>query len=262
MKGLKSVYLILVLLFLYAPIAVMILFSFNADGGRSAFTGFTLEWYAELFAQRTMESRDLIQSMLNSLEVAAVSSVLATVIGTYAALVITRLAPFPRAVTMNVTTIPMLNAEIVTGIGMMMLFTFVGLPLGRWALYIAHTAFNVPYVTLSVLPRLRQLNRSTYEAALDLGAKPSRAFRQVVFPELVPGIVAGALMAFTLSLDDFIISYFTTGPSFPTLSVTINTMTKRAVPLTVNALSTLMFVVAFVLLLVINLKKKPQTAEN
>lgn len=256
-KSLKRVYLGLILLFLYAPIAVLIVFSFNAGKSRANMTGFSLQWYKELF-----ESETLLTSLWNTLLIAVMAAVIATIIGTYAALVISKMKPFTKSATMSVVNIPIINAEIVTGISLMMLFVFVSIPLGFTTLLIAHVAFNVPYVVLSVMPKIRQLNPSTYEAALDLGASHAMAFRKIVLPDIMPGVVSGMLMAFTLSLDDFIISYFTTGPGFPTLSVTINTMTKKSVPLTVNALSTLMFVVVFCLMLAINLKKPVQKEER
>lgn len=247
----RNLYLGLTLLFLYAPIAVLIVFSFNADANRSVFTGFSLKWYEKLF-----ESDALIQSLVNSLIVAVLSSIIATIIGTYGALIIGKMKAKYRNMTINIINIPMINAEIVTGLSLMMLFVFLSIPLGFGTLLIAHVMFNVPYVIMSVLPKVKQLNNSTYEAALDLGATPGYAFRKVVLPDLMPGVISGLLMSFTMSLDDFIISYFTTGPGFPTLSVTINSMTKKKVPLSVNALSALMFVIVFVVLLIANLPKK------
>ncbi len=250
MKAMKKVYLGLVLLFMYAPIAVLIVFSFNSEQNRSKMEGFSLEWYVELF-----KSEQLLTSLRNTLIIAVLASVIATIIGTYAALVISKMKPFTKSTTMSIVNIPIINAEIVTGISLMMLFVFLSIPLGFTTLLIAHVAFNVPYVVLSVMPKIRQLNRSTYEAALDLGASHNMAFRKVVLPDILPGVISGLLLSFTMSLDDFIISYFTTGPGFPTLSVTINTMTKKSVPLSVNALSTLMFVVVFAIMLFVNLKK-------
>lgn len=257
MKAMKRVYLGLVLLFLYAPIAVLIVFSFNEGKNRSEMTGFSLQWYQELF-----ESESLLTSLGNTLIIAVMSAVIATIIGTYAALIISKMKPFAKSTTMSIVNIPIVNAEIVTGVSLMMLFVFLSIPLGFTTLLIAHVTFNVPYVVLSVMPKIRQLNRSTYEAALDLGASHVMAFRKVVLPDIMPGVISGLLLSFTLSLDDFIISYFTTGPGFPTLSVTINTMTKKSVPLTVNALSTLMFVVVFCLMLAINLKKPAKKNER
>lgn len=250
-RVLRNVYLSLILLFLYAPIALVILFSFNAGSDRGRMSGFSLQWYEKLF----QNDNGLLESLGNTLLVAVAAALIATVIGTYAALILTKMTPLGKRVTMITNNIPMLNAEIVTGISLMMLFTFLSIPLGFGSLLIAHVAFNVPYVTLSVLPRVRNLNTSTYEAALDLGATPVRAFTKVTLPEIMPGVISGALMAFTLSLDDVIISYFTSGSEFITLSVKINAMTKRTVPLTVNALSALMFVAVFVLLLLINFRK-------
>ena len=249
-RSLKGVYMGLILLFLYAPIAVLVVFSFNAGKSRAKMTGFSLQWYRELFHSET-----LLTSLRNTLIVAVLAALIATVIGTYAALVISKMKPLTRSATMSIVNIPIINAEIVMGISLMLLFVFVSVPLGFTTLLLAHIAFNVPYVVLSVMPKIRQLNPSTYEAALDLGASPALAFRKIILPDIMPGVVSGMLMAFTLSLDDFIISYFTTGPGFPTLSVTINTMTKKTVPLTVNALSTLMFVIVFAVMLAINLKK-------
>ncbi len=257
MKAMKRVYLGLVLLFLYAPIAVLIVFSFNAGQNRSEMTGFSLQWYKELF-----ESETLLTSLGNTLLIAVMASVIATIIGTYAALVISKMKPFAKSTTMSIVNIPIINAEIVTGISLMMLFVFLSIPLGFTTLLIAHVAFNVPYVVLSVMPKIRQLNRSTYEAALDLGASHIMAFRKVVLPDIMPGVISGLLLSFTMSLDDFIISYFTTGPGFPTLSVTINTMTKKSVPLTVNALSTLMFVVVFAIMLFINVRKPAKKGDR
>ena len=251
MKVLKKIYMGLILLFLYAPIGALIVFSFNESRSRSHMTGFTFKWYLQLFTKE----ETLLLSLRNTIIIAVLSAVIATIIGTYAALAISKMRPWAASTTMSLVNIPNINAEIVTGLSLMMLFVSISMPLGFGTLLLAHVAFNVPYVVLSVMPRVKGLNKSIYEAALDLGASPLRAFMKVVLPELLPGVVSGMLLAFTLSLDDFIISYFTTGPGFPTLSVTINTMTKKTVPLTVNALSTLMFIVVFVIMLAINIRK-------
>jgi spermidine/putrescine transport system permease protein len=245
----KILYIAVIMIFLYAPIVVMILYSFNAGATRAKFTGISLVHYAELADQS-----ELLNALKNTLIVALIASVIATLIGTYAAFVIARLSPFRKNVVLKTLNIPMLNADIVTGISLMLFFVFVSIPLGFFTLLIAHVMFNVPYVTMSVLPKIRQLNKSTYEAALDLGASPALAFRKVVFPEILPGIISGALLAFTLSLDDFIISYFTSGSDFMTLSVCINSMTKKTIPLAVNALSTILFVVVFVILVIVNFR--------
>lgn len=247
----RNLYFALILIFLYAPIALVIVFSFNSGDSRAIFEGFSFQWYEKLF----QNDNGLLDALSNTLIVAVLSSIIATVIGTYAAIIICKMTPLGKRVTMIVNNIPMLNAEIVVGISLMMLFAFISVPLGFGSLLLAHISFNIPYVVLSVMPRVRNLNTSTYEAALDLGASPLRAFTQVTLPEIMPGVISGLLMAFTLSLDDVIISYFTAGSEFLTLSVKINAMTKRAVPLTVNALSALMFVAVFVLLLLINFRK-------
>jgi spermidine/putrescine transport system permease protein len=252
----KILYIGLIMLFLYAPIAVMILFSFNAGISRAKFTGFSMQHYANMAADNMM-----LTALKNTLIIALIASAIATLIGTYAAFVIARLSPFRKSLVLKTLNIPMLNADIVTGISLLLFFVFISIPLGFFSLLIAHVMFNVPYVTMSVLPKIRQLNKSTYEAALDLGASPALAFRKVVLPEIMPGVVSGALMAFTLSLDDFIISYFTSGTDFMTLSVYINSMTKKSIPLSVNALSTLLFIVVFVILVVINLRPTARKAK-
>ncbi len=243
----KIIYVILVMVFLYAPIAMLILFSFNSGATRAVFSGVSLIHYRELADQA-----ELLGALRNTLIVASIASVVSTLLGTYAAFVIARLSPFKKNVVLKSLNIPMLNADIVTGISLMLFFVFISIPLGFFTLLIAHVMFNVPYVTMSVLPKIRQLNKSTYEAALDLGASPALAFRKVVLPEILPGVISGALLAFTLSLDDFIISYFTSGSDFMTLSVCINSMTKRSIPLAVNALSTILFIAVFLILVVVN----------
>ena len=256
----KIIYVALIMIFLYAPIVVLILFSFNSGNTRAVFSGFSLVHYKELGDQA-----DLLSALRNTLIVALIASVISTLIGTYAAFVISKLSPFKKSAVLKTLNIPMLNADIVTGISLLLFFVFISIPLGFVTLLIAHVMFNVPYVTMSVLPKIRQLNKSTYEAALDLGASPALAFRKVIFPEILPGVISGALLAFTLSLDDFIISYFTSGSDFMTLSVCINSMTKKTIPLAVNALSTLLFIGVFVILLFVNfrpaMKKKKAGAQ-
>lgn len=203
----------------------------------------------------------MLIALRNTLLVAFCASVIATVLGTYIAFIIAKMSPVNKSISMKLLNIPMLNAEIITGVSLMFFFVFLSFSLGFTTLLIAHVIFDVPYVVLSILPRLRQMNKSVYEAALDLGATPAFAFRRVILPDVLPGILSGALLAFTMSFDDFIISYYTSGPGFVTLSVYINTMTKRAVPLTVNALSTFIFVMVFILLLITNLRNKKTTKE-
>lgn len=255
MKIASKVYTFLVFLFLYAPILVMILFSFNSSSSTSVFTGFSLDWYKAL-----AEDEATLRSLYNTIILAVCSSVIATVLGTAAAVGIDKFKKGPvRAGVMATTNIPMTNPEIVTGISMMLLFVFVGklvsddAVLGFGTMLIAHVTFNLPYVILNVLPKLRQTDRNLSEAAQDLGCKPVTAFFKVVLPSIMPGIITGMIMAFTLSLDDFIISYFTSGPGFQTLPIAIFSMTKKRVKPDMYALSALIFVSILVLLILYNI---------
>jgi len=249
-KPFQKLYMALVFIFLYAPIIVLIVFSFNETTSRGIFTGFSLKWYKMLF-----QDDYILSALQNTLLIAVLSSIIATILGTMAALGIHNMKPVSKALVMNITNIPVVNADIVTGISLMLVFIFVGIQLGPVTMLIAHITFNTPYVILSVLPKLRQLNRSTYEAALDLGASPRRAFWTVVLPELMPGIITGFLLSFTLSIDDFIISYFTTGAGFQNLSMAIYSMTRRGIKPTINALSALMFIVIMILMIIINIRQ-------
>ncbi|MBQ2842476.1 MAG: ABC transporter permease [Clostridia bacterium] len=255
MKIASKVYTFLVFLFLYAPILVMILFSFNSTSSTSVFSGFSLDWYKAL-----AEDEATLRSLYNTIILAVCSSVIATVLGTAAAVGIDKFKKGPvRSGVMAVTNIPMTNPEIVTGISMMLLFVFVGklvsddAVLGFGTMLIAHVTFNLPYVILNVLPKLRQTDRNLSEAAQDLGCKPVTAFFKVVLPSIMPGIITGMIMAFTLSLDDFIISYFTSGPGFQTLPIAIFSMTKKRVKPDMYALSALIFVSILVLLILYNI---------
>lgn len=255
MKTASRIYIALVFLFLYAPIFVLILFSFNSTSSTSVFSGFSLEWYKAI-----LEDEATLKSLYNTVILAVASSLTATVLGTAAAVGIDRFKKGPaRSGVMAVTNIPMMNPEIVTGISMMLLFVFVGRlintdsVLGFGTLLIAHVTFSLPYVILNVLPKLRQTDRNLAEAAQDLGCKPVAAFFKVVLPSIMPGILTGMIMAFTLSLDDFIISYFTSGPGFQTLPIAIFSMTKKRVKPDMYALSALIFVSILVLLILYNL---------
>ncbi|MBQ2847728.1 MAG: ABC transporter permease [Clostridia bacterium] len=255
MKIASKVYTFLVFLFLYAPILVMILFSFNSSSSTSVFSGFSLDWYKAL-----LEDEATLRSLYNTIILAVCSSVISTVLGTAAAVGIDKFKKGPvRSGVMAVTNIPMTNPEIVTGISMMLLFVFVGklvsddAVLGFGTMLIAHVTFNLPYVILNVLPKLRQTDRNLAEAAQDLGCKPVTAFFKVVLPSIMPGIITGMIMAFTLSLDDFIISYFTSGPGFQTLPIAIFSMTKKRVKPDMYALSALIFVSILVLLILYNI---------
>lgn len=251
MKKLGKVYLALVLFFLYVPIFVLIVFSFNETKSSSVFSGFTLDWYKRLF-----NNRIIISSLVNTVIIAVAASIISTILGTLAAIGINSMKRVPKTVVMNVTNMPIINPEIVTGVSLMLLFSFFAarmtLEFGFVTLLIAHITFDVPYVILSVMPKFRQMDPHLYEAAQDLGCSPLKAFRKVVLPEIMPGVVSGFLMSFTYSLDDFVISYFTTGSTSQTLPITIYSMTRRKVSPEINALSTLIFLVVFVVLIVKN----------
>ena len=253
-KALSRIYTGLVLVFLYAPIAIMVFFSFNEGKSLSVFSGFSLHWYSELFARA-----EVMDALKNTLILALLSSLIATVIGTAAAVGISKMKNrYVKASVMSVSNIPMMNPDIVTGISLALLFTFVMTVLGLksvfgfWTVLIAHVTFNIPYVLLSVLPKLRQMDKSLPEAALDLGCTPLQSFFRVELPAIMPGILSGFIMAITLSLDDFVISYFNT-EDFQTLPIVIYGMTKRTVTPDMYALSTLIFGSVLLLLVLSNL---------
>ncbi len=255
MKTALKIYTVLIYILLYAPIAVMIFFSFNSSNSLVVFSGFSLKWYGELFKDSAT-----LEALKNTLILAVSSSVIATVIGTAAAVGIDKMKKgWAKRTIMTVTNIPMMNPDIVTGISMMLLFVFVGKlvgssgVLGFSTVLIAHVTFNLPYVILSVLPKLKQTDKHLAEAAQDLGCTPLQSFFKVLFPTNMPGVVSGMIMAFTLSLDDFVISHFTLGPDFQTLPIRIFSMTKKTVTPDTYALSTLIFVSILVLLLISNL---------
>lgn len=256
-KILRKVYVILIFIFLYAPIGTLIVLSFNASKSRAKWGGFTFKWYVELF-----QNEAIMQALTNTILLAVLSSVIATIIGTVAAIAINKMNRTGRTFWMGVTNIPMLNAEIVTGISLMLLFITVGMRFGFMTILLSHITFNIPYVILSVMPRLKQLNPSTYEAALDLGAPPLKAFFKVVLPDLAPGIFSGLLMAFTMSLDDFIITHFTKGPGVDTLSTKIYSEVRKGIKPEMYALSTLIFVSVLILLLLINRTPKDKTKKE
>ena len=249
-RFLKRSYIYLVFVFLYMPIAVLMVYSFNDSRSRGMWGGFTLRWYVELFQDRTIMS-----SLYSTLFIGVVSAIIATVIGTLAAIGIHNSRGIPKKLIMNVTYLPVLNPEIVTAISLMILFVFAKVRLGYLTLLLAHITFNIPYVILSVLPKLRQLNKHLYEAALDLGCTPARALWKVIIPEIMPGIITGLLLAFTLSIDDFVISFFTTGSGVSTLSITIYSMARRGINPKINALSTIMFTFVLLLLIIVNIRQ-------
>jgi len=250
MKKLKAfigkAYLALVFVFLYAPIVTLIVYSFNGGKGRK-WQGFSLQWYAELF-----RSPAIGEAVMNTLTIALLSAIIATLIGVISCIGIQALSNRFRNVYMAINNIPLLNSDLVTGLSLMLVFIAFGFSFGYSTVLLAHISFNIPYVILSVLPRLRATNQSTYEAALDLGAHPVQAFFKVILPEIFPGIVSGFLMAFTMSLDDFIITHFTKGPGINTISTMIYSAVRRGIKPTMNALSTIMFLSAIVLLILTN----------
>ena len=246
-KTIKGLYTALLILFMYAPIIAMIVLSFNASKSRAVWGGFTLHWYHSLF-----HDGPILSSFYNTIIIALIAAVISTVIGTFAAIGITRMRTFMRTSSMVVTNIPMLNADIVTGIALMLLFIACRMTLGFTTVLIAHISFCIPYVILSVLPKLSQARRTTYEAALDLGASPLQAFTRVTLPDLLPGIVSGFMLAFTMSLDDFIITHFTKGPGVDTLSTRIYSEVRKGIRPEMYALSTLLFALVLLLLVLIN----------
>ena len=246
-KLFKRGYLALILLFLYIPIVVLIVQSFNAGKSRAKWEGFSLRWYAELLGDQA-----IMKSLYVTLSIAVIAAVAATVLGTLAAIGIHAMRKRPQAVMMTMTNLPMTMPDIVTGISLMILFTFSKIERGYVTMLLAHITFNTPYVILSVLPKLRQMNKHTYEAALDLGASPTYALWHVILPEISPGVITGLLLAFTLSLDDFVISYFTTSPMVQNLSTLIYSKARIGIEPTLNALSALMFLALLFLLLVVN----------
>lgn len=250
----KKIYVSLIFLFLYAPIGTLMVLSFNASKTRSKWGGFTIKWYTELF-----KNSAIMEALMNTMLIAIISSLVATVIGTISCIAMNGMKRKTRTVLMGITNIPMLNADIVTGISLMLLFISLGLKFGLGTILLAHITFNIPYVILCVMPRMKQLNPSTYEAALDLGASPVLAFFKVVFPDILPGVLSGFLMAFTMSLDDFIITHFTKGAGVDTLSTKIYTEVKKGIKPEMYALSTLIFVTVLLLLFLVNKAPKEKT---
>lgn len=254
-KAVSRVYMTLIFVFLYAPILLLVGFSFNDTDtkSRTVWSGFSLRWYEMLF-----QDRMLLEALRNTLIIAVCAAVGATILGTVAALGIHSMKSWRKKLVMNITNLPMLNPEIVTGVSLMLLMVFVanlfGVTLGIVSIILAHITFCLPYVILSVLPKLGQMDPHLFEAAQDLGCTPVRSFFKVVLPEIMSGVITGMVMAFTLSLDDFIISYFCSGTT-QTLPVFIYSMTKKRVSPEINALSTLLFAVILILLLIINIRQ-------
>ena len=255
MKRASKIYTALVMLFLFAPIAILLVFSFNSAKSLSVFNHFSLYWYRELF-----RDTETLKAVRNTLILAVSAALISTVMGTAAAVGINRLrSKVLRQAMDSVTNIPMINPDIITGISLMLMFVFVGHLFGAATslnfvtMLIAHITFCLPYVILQVLPKLQQMDKALPEAAMDLGCTPLRAFFKAELPEILPGVITGMIMAFTLSLDDFVISYFTSGNGFQTLPIRIYNMTKKTVTPKMYALATIIFFVILTLLLISNL---------
>jgi len=255
----KGAYSALIFLFLYLPIAVLIILSFNESPSRAVWGGFSLKWYLALF-----ENDSIRAALVNTIIIAVASALIATVVGTAAAIGINSMRRLPQTLITNLSNIPVMNADIVTGVSLMVLFMFLAIPFGRISLLLAHVTFNIPYVILSVMPKLKQMNKYTYEAAMDLGCNPLQAIIKVVLPEIMPGIITGAILAFTLSIDDFVISFFTKGDGVNTLSTVIYTALTKGTKLKsqINALSAIMFVVVLVLLIIVNIRSSREARER
>ena len=262
-KVLSKIYLVFIFILLYAPIAVLIVFSFNDSRTRAKWGGWTLRWYAGMFRD------DMIMAALrNTLIIALLSALIATLLGLMASISLLAMKHKTRSVVLSLLDIPMLNAEIVTGISLMLIFIALGQLISRWGymvdfgfatVLIGHITFNLPYTVLSIMPKLRQINISTYEAALDLGASRWLAFRKVIIPDIMPGVLSGFMLAFTLSLDDFVITHFTKGPGFDTLSTKIYTEVRKGIKPEMYALSSLMFIVILLLLLIFGRGKRKRS---
>ena len=243
-----------ILFFLYAPIFVLIVFSFNSTKSRAVWSGFTLDWYRQLF-----EDNSIMNAFYTTIAVSLIAALIATVAGTFAAVGLHNMHRRWRAPLLQVNNIPLINADIITGVSLSLLFVSIGaalkFELGFGTLLIAHITFNIPYVILSVMPKLRQLDNNLVDAACDLGCTWMKAFRKVIIPEIMPGIINGIIIAFTMSVDDFVISYFTAGGNIMTLSMKIFAMTRKRVSPEINALSTILFLTVLALLIVINVRE-------
>lgn len=259
-KWLPRGYMSLIFLFLYAPIVVLVVFSFNESQSSGHWTGFSFRWYTELFRDSRMQT-----AVTYTLIVAVISTTVSTVVGTLSAIGIHKLKKKTKAYVLNVNYFPVINPEIVTAIGLMMLFRSLRMNFGLGTMLLAHILFSIPYVIIAILPRLRMMDPNLEEAALDLGATPMQAIRKVVIPEIKPGILAGALMAFTMSFDDFVISFFNTGQGVTNLSIEVYSMARRGIRPTVNALATIMIALVIIMVLIANnisIKNKRSVTEK
>lgn len=248
MKFLSKFYVAIIYVFLYLPITVLIFFSFNDSKSRTVFTGFTTKWYEKLFTNDI-----IISALVNTIAVALIAAVISVILGTLAAIGIDAMNRRLKNLILNISYLPVINPDIITGVSLMLLFIILKVQLGFSTLVLAHVTFNVPIVIFNVLPKLRQMDHNVYDAALDLGCNPFQAFTKVVLPEIMPGILAGFLLSITYSFDDFVVSYFTSGATAQTLSVVIYSMVRLKVSPEINALSTIMFVFVLVILLIVNI---------
>lgn len=252
-KIIKNAYLSFILLFTYVPILVMVVLSFNSSKSRVNFTGFSLKWYQQMFSDR-----NIVSALQNTILIALLSSTIAVIIGTMAAVSISNMSRRKRTIYMSITNIPMLNADVVTGISLMLCFIVLGKAIPFFSslsfktVLISHITFNIPYVILSVLPKLKGASQLEYQAARDLGATSTQAFFKVVLPEIMPGVVSGFMLAVTMSLDDFIITHFTRGAGINTISTLVYAQVKRGLNPSLYALSTIMFLIVLIVLLVTN----------
>lgn len=244
MKKLRKLYIGLIMAFLYAPIVLLILYSFNDSKSRANWGGFTLRWYQELLSDSA-----ILSALSTTLSIGLLAAALSTVLGTVGAIALFQMRRAPRQALLSARQSAMLNSEVVTGVSLMLLFAMAHVQLGYLTLLLAHISFCVPYVVLSVLPRLRQLDPNLAEAAQDLGATPLQGFFKVILPDIMPGVFSGFVMALTMSIDDFVVSFFTTGSGVSNLSITIYTMAKRGISPKINALSTIIFGCVFILLI-------------
>lgn len=245
-KILERIYLAIILIFMYAPIITLIILSFNSSKSRARWGGFTFNWYIRL-----LEDEAVAGALFNTLSIAVLATIFSTIIGTFTCIAMIGLSSRFRSLIMGITNIPMINADIVTGISLMLLFRLLHISTGFSTILLAHITFDIPFVMLSVMPKVKEINFYVYEAALDLGASRSYAFFKTILPDIIPGIISGALMAFTMSLDDFIITYFTKGSGFETLSTLIYNEVKRGIQPEIYALSAIIFVVVLALLLIV-----------
>lgn len=258
-KILSKVYLGLILVFFYLPIVYMIVFSFNSSKSLTNFEGFSLQWYQKMFADRNM-----VEAIYYTIVIAVIATIVSTIVGTLAAIGLSKSKKVLREVVLQINNLPVMNPEIVTAIGLMLFFTSLNFEKGFMTLLIAHIVFCIPYVILSVMPKLRSLDPNLAEAAMDLGATPMQSLTKVIVPQIMPGIISGAIIAFTMSFDDFVISYFVTGNGVKNISILVYTMSKRINP-SINALSTIMVLIITIALIIINiipwLKEKKERKE-